>query len=52
MSKTLNDLVDSAVFDTKTKKDKLNLRIRFGERLASGGLPDLVNPDVMAKAWR
>lgn len=68
MSKTLidldDDLIDRAAkfLGTKTKKDtvngalaeyvKLNLRIRFGERLASGGLPDLADPEVMAKAWR
>ena len=65
MSKTLidldDDLIDRAAefLGTKTKKDtvngalaeyvKLNLRIRFGERLASGGLPDLADPEVMAE---
>ena len=65
MAKTLVDLDDDLVaraaefLGTKTKKDtvngalaeyvKLNLRIRFGERLASGGLPDLADPEVMAE---
>jgi Arc/MetJ family transcription regulator len=47
---------------TKTEKDTVNralseyvrfrLRMNFGERLASGGLPDLADPEIMARAWR
>ncbi|MGH3813196.1 MAG: type II toxin-antitoxin system VapB family antitoxin [Pseudonocardiaceae bacterium] len=68
MSKTLIDLDDellaqaAELLGTTTKKDTVNralseyvkyrLRMSFGERLASGGLPDLADPDVMARAWR
>lgn len=68
MSKTLIDideklLTQAAEFlGTTTKKDtvnralgeyvKLQLRLRHIERLASGGLPDLADPEVMKDAWR
>lgn len=68
MSKTLIDLDDELLaqaaefLGTKTKKDTVNgalteyvkfkLRMSFGERLASGGLPDLGDPELMAQAWR
>ncbi|MGB8962155.1 MAG: type II toxin-antitoxin system VapB family antitoxin [Pseudonocardiaceae bacterium] len=47
---------------TRTKKDTVNralseyvkfrLRVSFGERLASGALPDLADPEIMARAWQ
>lgn len=68
MSKTLIDLDEellaqaAAFLGTKTKKDTINralseyvkfrLRMSFGERLSSGELPDLADPDIMARAWR
>lgn len=68
MSKTLIDLDDellaqaAELLGTKTKKDTVNralseyvkfrLRMSLGERLASGGLPDLADPETMARAWR
>ena len=68
MAKTLIDLDDellsqaAELLGTTTKKDTVNralaeydkhrLRMSFGERLASGGLPDLADPEVMARAWR
>lgn len=68
MSKTLIDLDDELLaqaaefLGTKTKKETVNgalseyvkfkLRMNFGERLASGGLPDLGDPELMAQAWR
>ncbi|MEO7193720.1 MAG: type II toxin-antitoxin system VapB family antitoxin [Pseudonocardiaceae bacterium] len=68
MSKTLIDLDDellaqaAELLGTTTKKDTVNralseyvkfrLRVSFGERLVSGGLPDLADPAVMAQAWR
>lgn len=68
MSKTLIDLDDELLaqaaefLGTKTKKETVNgalseyvkfkLRMSFGERVASGGLPDLGEPEVMAQAWR
>jgi Arc/MetJ family transcription regulator len=68
MARTLIDLDDellaqaAELLGTTTKKDTVNralaeyvkyrLRMSFGERLASGGLPDLANPDIMARAWR
>ncbi|MGH3916687.1 MAG: type II toxin-antitoxin system VapB family antitoxin [Pseudonocardiaceae bacterium] len=68
MSKTLIDLDDELLaqaaefLGTKTKKETVNgalseyvkfkLRTSFGERLASGGLPDLGDPELMARAWR
>lgn len=68
MSKTLIDLDDAllaqaaALLGTETKKDTVNralseyikfrLRVSLGERLASGALPDLADPEVMARAWR
>ncbi|MGH3686877.1 MAG: type II toxin-antitoxin system VapB family antitoxin [Pseudonocardiaceae bacterium] len=68
MSKTLLDLDDellaqaAELLGTKTKKDTVNralseyvkyrLRMSFGVRLASGKLPDLADPEIMAQAWR
>lgn len=68
MSKTLIDLDDALLaqaaelLGTKTKKDTVNralseyvrfrLRLSFGERLASGRLPDLADPQIMERAWR
>lgn len=68
MSKTLIDLDDdllaqaAELLGTKTKKDTVNralseyikfrLRMSFGERLTSGGLPDLADQEIMARAWR
>lgn len=68
MSKTLIDLDEellaqaAELLGTKTKKDTVNralseyvkfrLRMSLGERLASGGLPDLADPEIMAQAWR
>jgi Arc/MetJ family transcription regulator len=68
MSKTLLDLDDellaqaAELLGTKTKKDTVNralseyvkyrLRMSFGVRLASGELPDLADPEIMAQAWR
>ncbi len=68
MSKTLIDLDEgllaqaAELLGTKTKKDTVNralseyvrfrLRMSFGERLASGGLPDLADTETMARAWR
>lgn len=68
MAKTLIDLDDellsqaAELLGTTTKKDTVNralaeyvkhrLRMSFGERLASGGLPDLADPEIMARAWR
>lgn len=47
---------------TKTKEDNVNralseyvqfrLRMSLGERLISGGLPDLADPEIMGLAWR
>ncbi|MGH3825510.1 MAG: type II toxin-antitoxin system VapB family antitoxin [Pseudonocardiaceae bacterium] len=68
MAKALIDLDEelfaqaAELLGTKTKKDTVNralseyvkyrLRMSFGERLVSGGLPDLADPEVMAEAWR
>ncbi|MGH3769130.1 MAG: type II toxin-antitoxin system VapB family antitoxin [Pseudonocardiaceae bacterium] len=68
MAKTLIDLDDellaqaAELLGTTTKKDTVNralseyvkyrLRISFGERLASGALPDLAAPEIMSRAWR
>ncbi len=68
MAKTLIDLDDELLAQaaellcTTTKKDTVNralaeyikyrLRISLGERLSSGELPDLADPDIMARAWR
>ncbi len=68
MTKTLIDIDDEYLaaaqqaLGTTTKKDTVNralseyvkfrLRVSFGERLVSGGLPDLTDPAVMAQAWR
>lgn len=68
MAKTLIDLDEellaqaAELLGTKTKKDTVNqalseyvrfrLRMSLGERLASGGLPDLADPEIMARAWR
>ncbi|MGH3275487.1 MAG: type II toxin-antitoxin system VapB family antitoxin [Streptosporangiaceae bacterium] len=58
------DLLASAasVLGTTTKKDTVNealrhvvrgeLRRRHVDELADGALPDLVDPEVMARAWR
>jgi Arc/MetJ family transcription regulator len=67
-AKTLVDideklLAQAAEFlGTKTKKDTINralqeyikaqLRMQHIEWLASGGLPDLADPEVMKQAWR
>lgn len=50
------------VLGTKTKKDTVNealrtvverdARRRHVDELASGALPDLADPEVMAAAWR
>lgn len=50
------------VLGTRTKKDTVNaalrrvvqddIRRRHVEELAAGALPDLLNPEIMASAWR
>jgi Arc/MetJ family transcription regulator len=50
------------VLGTKTKKDTVNealrrvvqdeIRRRHVDELASGALPDLADPEIMAAAWR
>jgi Arc/MetJ family transcription regulator len=50
------------VLGTRTKKDTVNaalrrvvqddIRRRHVEELASGALPDLLDPEIMASAWR
>lgn len=68
MPKTLVDidatlLADAAeVLGTRTKKDTVTAalteivnrarQLEHLERLRSGGLPDLSDPEVMAQAWR
>ncbi|MDR2985736.1 MAG: type II toxin-antitoxin system VapB family antitoxin [Nocardiopsaceae bacterium] len=68
MAKTLIDVDEEelaaaqATLGTKTKKDTINAALRQVnalaarrrdlQRLISGGLPDLANPDVMHAAWQ
>jgi Arc/MetJ family transcription regulator len=68
MAKTLIDVDEDSlaaaaeVLHTKTKKDTVNAalkavaalaaRRRDLQRLASGGLPDLEDPEVMRAAWQ
>lgn len=68
MAKTLVDVDPdlltevATILGTKTKKDTINAALaaivareklnRHLEFLASGGLPDLSDPDVMKGAWR
>ena len=68
MSRTLIDVDDdllqqaAEVLGTDTKKSTVNaalaevvkaaLRRQHLEHVASGGLPDLADPDVMSRAWR
>ena len=68
MAKTLIDVDEeslaaaAAVLHTQTKKDTVNAALRTVaalaarrrdlQRLISGGLPDLENPDVMRAAWQ
>ncbi len=68
MSKTLIDVDDELLTDaaqvlgTVTKKDTVNRalaeavalarRRQHVRRLIEGGLPDLADPEVMARAWR
>jgi Arc/MetJ family transcription regulator len=68
MAKTLVDIDDELLAEaaealgTKTKKDTVNTALaaavararvrRHIERLKSGGLPDLADPEVMKDAWR
>jgi Arc/MetJ family transcription regulator len=50
------------VLGTRTKKDTVNaalrrvvqddIRRRHVEELAAGALPDLLDPEIMASAWR
>ena len=50
------------VLGTRTKKDTVNaalrrvvqddIRRRHIEELAAGALPDLIDPEIMASAWR
>jgi Arc/MetJ family transcription regulator len=50
------------VLGTRTKKDTVNaalrrvvqddIRRRHIEELAAGALPDLLDPEIMASAWR
>jgi Arc/MetJ family transcription regulator len=50
------------VLGTRTKKDTVNaalrrvvqddMRRRHVEELAAGALPDLLDPEIMASAWR
>jgi Arc/MetJ family transcription regulator len=52
----------AGILGTTTKKDTVNealrrvvqgeLRRRHVDELAEGALPDLADPDVMARAWR
>jgi len=52
----------AVVLGTKTKKDTVNaalrrvvtdeVRRRHVDELASGALPDLADPEIMASAWR
>jgi len=68
MAKTLIDVDEESlaaaaeVLHTRTKKDTVNAalkavaalaaRRRDLQRLVSGGLPDLEDPDVMRAAWQ
>jgi len=68
MAKTLIDVneedlaADAQVLNTQTKKDTVNAALRAVaalaarrrdlQRLASGGLPDLEDAEVMRAAWQ
>lgn len=68
MAKTLIDVDEESLAEaqqalhTETKKDTVNAALRAVaamaarrrdlERLTSGGLPDLEDPEVMQAAWR